>query len=234
MLRVLPSSVSNVKYFTFNILNTTIQVSWGVSNISKLYNMLQYRDNFGTVWNNIAYGFIIFFYLAFSLIPIKISLHLHRPIFALSLTSLFNHFFALSPSTPCHCLPFWWNPGWSIKPGRSLFLCFFFDTRFCNGWVEMVMGGLVVVGGSTGDGQIDGGRISDGWIGGGANLCSICFCFLFCFLFWWLWFDGGCGLILVVVGFFFFFLWLCLQQFFWLLLLMTRRRRRREEFNILF
>lgn len=27
MLRVLPSSVSNVKYFTFNILNTTIQVS---------------------------------------------------------------------------------------------------------------------------------------------------------------------------------------------------------------
>ena len=234
MLRVLPSSVSNVKYFTFNILNTTIQVSWGVSNISKLYNMLQYRDNFGTVWNNIAYGFIIFFYLAFSLIPIKISLHLHRPIFALSLTSMFNHFFALSPSTPCHCLPFWWNPGWSIKPGWSLFLCFFFWYPVRQ-WVSW-----------DGDGRISSGRWVNWWWANRwwANqwwvnwwwcqsllnlfLFFILFSILVVVIWWWLWVDfGGCG-------FFFFFLWLWLQQFFWLLLLMTRRRRRREEFNILF
>ena len=67
-----------------------------------------------------------YFYSAFSLIPIKISLHLHRLIYALSLTSLFNHFFALPPSTPRHCRPLRRNLGRSIKLGRSLLLWFFF------------------------------------------------------------------------------------------------------------
>ena len=133
-----------------------------------------------------------YFYSAFSLIPIKISLHLHRLIYALSLTSLFNHFFALSPSTPHHCLPLWRNLGRSIKLGRSLLLWVFFfflqwfDTRISNGWVKMVIGGSVVLGGSTGGGRI----------GGGANLCFDLFLF-FCF--------GGCDLVVdlaVVVGWF--------------------------------
>ena len=59
-IRALPSDVSNAKYLTFDTPNTTIQASWGVLNVSKFYNMLQYSDNFGTVQNNIAYEFIIF------------------------------------------------------------------------------------------------------------------------------------------------------------------------------
>ena len=60
-----------------------------------------------------------------------------------------------------------------------------------GGWVEMVMGRSVVVGGSAGDGRIGGGRID-----GGADLCSDLFLsLLFCF--------GGCGLVVdlaVIVG----------------------------------
>ena len=61
-------------------------------------------------------------------------------------------------------------------------------------WVKMVMGGSVVVGGSTGDGGVDGGqigdgrivggRIDDGRIGCGADLYFDLFLFLvlfFCF-----------------------------------------------------
>ena len=177
---------------------------------------------------------LLFFYSAFSLISIKISLHLHQPISTLSLTSLFNHFFALSPSTPRHCLPLRQNPGRSIKPSRSLFFSFFF-LFFVMIWNPIRQW----VGGSASDGQIDGGRIGDGWIAGGriaggVDLCSDLFLFLvlfFCFgscdlmvdsaavmgWFWWLWF--------------FFFWWLWPQQFFWLLLLMTTMG---EEFNILF
>ena len=43
----------------------------------------------------------------------------------------------------------------------------------------MVMGGLVVVGGSTGDGQIDGGRISDGESVVVPISVLICFCLFF-------------------------------------------------------
>ena len=60
-----------------------------------------------------------------------------------------------------------------------------------GGWVEMVMGRSVVVGGSAGDGRI----------GGGVDLCSDMFLSLFfCFGGG---FGGGYGLILVVVVFFF-------------------------------
>ena len=67
-----------------------------------------------------------------------------------------------------------------------------------GGWVEMVMGRSVVVGGSAGDGRIGGGRI-----GGGADLCSDMFLSLF--FYFGGGFGDGCGLILVVV--FFFFSW---------------------------
>ena len=51
-----------------------------------------------------------------------------------------------------------------------------------GGWVEMVMGRSVVVGGSAGDGRIGGGRIGGGRIDGGADLCSDLFLSLFfCF-----------------------------------------------------
>ena len=43
-----------------------------------------------------------------------------------------------------------------------------------GGWVEMVMGGSVVVGGSVSDGRIGGGRID-----GGVDLCSNLFLSLF-------------------------------------------------------
>ena len=39
-LRALPSGVLNAKYLAFDTSNTTIQASWGVSNVSKFYNML--------------------------------------------------------------------------------------------------------------------------------------------------------------------------------------------------
>ena len=48
-----------------------------------------------------------------------------------------------------------------------------------GGWVEMVMGGSVVVGGSAGDGRIGGGRISDGE--SVVVPISILICFFFCF-----------------------------------------------------
>ena len=51
----------------FDTPNTTIQVSWGVPNVSKFCNMLQYYNNFGTIQNNIAYVFIIFLFNFFSL-----------------------------------------------------------------------------------------------------------------------------------------------------------------------
>ena len=73
-----------------------------------------------------------------------------------------------------------------------------------GGWVEMVMGRLVVVAGSAGDGRIGGGRI-----GGGADLYSNLFLFLFLFFCF-----GGCDLMVDSrqlwvdfgdCGFFFFF-----------------------------
>ena len=71
-----------------------------------------------------------------------------------------------------------------------------------GGWVKMVMGRLVVVGGSVGDGQIGDGKLM-------VVLISVLICFCLCFsvlvvvIWWWiqrwLWVDfGGCG-------FFFFF-----------------------------
>ena len=134
---------------------------------------------------------LLFFYSAFSLIPIKISLHLHQPISTLSLTSLFNHFFALSPSTPRHCLPLRRNPGRSIKPSRSLFFFLFF---FCNDlkpssavsglrsrwadqwwWVsQLVMGKLMV-------GELVMGELLVGESLVVSISVLICFCFWFCF-----------------------------------------------------
>ena len=40
-------------------------------------------------------------------------------LYPLSLTSLFNHFFAHSPFTSRHCLPLRLNPGRSIKPHHA-------------------------------------------------------------------------------------------------------------------
>ena len=48
-----------------------------------------------------------------------------------------------------------------------------------NGWVEIVMGGSVVVGGSVGDGRISGGRISDGESVVVPISVLICFCLCF-------------------------------------------------------
>ena len=67
-----------------------------------------------------------------------------------------------------------------------------------GGWVEMVMGRSVVVGGSAGDGQIDGGRISDGESVVVPISVLICFCLCFSVLV----VDSAA----VVVFFFFFFL----------------------------
>ena len=58
-----------------------------------------------------------------------------------------------------------------------------------GGWVEMVMGGSMVVGGPA----------SDGRISGGVDLCSNLFLFLFFYF-------GGCDLMvdsMAIVGFFF-------------------------------
>ena len=73
-----------------------------------------------------------------------------------------------------------------------------------GGWVEMVMGRSVVVGGSAGDGQIGGGQISDGEsvVVPISILIYFCLCFsIFVVVIWWwirrqLWVDfggGGCG-----------------------------------------
>ena len=48
-----------------------------------------------------------------------------------------------------------------------------------DGWVEMVMDGSVVVGGSAGDGRIGGGRISDGESVVVPISVLICFCLCF-------------------------------------------------------
>ena len=48
-----------------------------------------------------------------------------------------------------------------------------------GGWVEMVMGGSVVVGGSAGDGRIGGGRISDDESVVVPISVLICFCLCF-------------------------------------------------------
>ena len=48
-----------------------------------------------------------------------------------------------------------------------------------GGWVEMVMGRSVVVGGSAGDGRIGGGRIGDGK--SVVVLISVLICFCLCF-----------------------------------------------------
>ena len=48
-----------------------------------------------------------------------------------------------------------------------------------GGWVEMVMGGSVVVGGLAGDGRIGGRRISDGELVVVPISVLICFCLCF-------------------------------------------------------
>ena len=71
-----------------------------------------------------------------------------------------------------------------------------------GGWVEMVMGKSVVVGGSAGDGQIGGGRISDGESVVVPISVLICFCLCFSVLvvnsaavvvFFFFFFPGDCG-----------------------------------------
>ena len=71
-----------------------------------------------------------------------------------------------------------------------------------GGWVEMVMGGSMEVGGSASDGRIGGGQIGDGKSVVVPISVLICFCLCFSVLvvviWWWirrhLWVDfGGCG-----------------------------------------
>ena len=52
------------------------------------------------------------------------------------------------------------------------------DGQISGGWVEMVIGGLVVVGGSAGD-----GRIGDGWVDDGESVVSELLPFFFFFFF---------------------------------------------------
>ena len=50
IIRASPSGVPNAKYLAFGTSNTKNRASWGVLNVSKFWDMLQYRSTFGTVW----------------------------------------------------------------------------------------------------------------------------------------------------------------------------------------
>ena len=52
-----------------------------------------------------------------------------------------------------------WVDRWWVGSGCGLWVMV---VSYGGGWVEMVMGGSVVVDGSTGDGRISGGQIGDG------------------------------------------------------------------------
>ena len=79
------------------------------------------------------------------------------------------------------------------------------DGQIGGGWVQLVMGGSVVVGGSAGDGRIGDGKSVVVPIFVLIYFC-LCFSVLVVVIWWWirrrLWVDfGGCGF------FFFFFSW---------------------------
>ena len=127
MIRVFLSGVPNAKYLAFSIPNTTIQASWGVLNVLKLSNMLQYRLKYETVRTQMPNQNTNFLFNLFSLLSIfnsMFSLSSHRFV---SLQTMFSlSFFFRSPSLTLKSTvrrPHWLSccPHWSSHRHRFSF-----------------------------------------------------------------------------------------------------------------
>ena len=107
--------------------NPKIWALWGILYVSYFLNMLQYSLKFESTLFTFIIIYITFLFMngptwSVSSSPIS-SLCLlisFTELYLLSLPSLFNHFFAFSPSTPHHCPPLQRNPGRSIKPRHTI------------------------------------------------------------------------------------------------------------------